>query len=222
MTDMLVDGRSGIPSHFCWTKFGTEAGEPIRRIRERKERERLRGDGVFLWGIGNSVGPSLKLLLKHDDQPAIIFTPMLSRPAKIDAAPDRVVEWAGGEGLDGRPHRVPDHCNVISRASSRPGRSKSHYALVCFSESPIDEDEGGVSFSREDVVNLVSKAPVGSSQVTAVVERAAATRMSPAPYEVAFRAVLVYPYIIRLTEPVGALTVGSIPPAQAATLSRFS
>jgi hypothetical protein len=26
---------------FCWTRFGTEAGEPIEQILERKEDERL-------------------------------------------------------------------------------------------------------------------------------------------------------------------------------------
>jgi hypothetical protein len=214
VTDVLAEDRLGIPRLFCWSKFGTEAGEPIRRIRERKERERSLGRGVFLWGIGNSVGPSIKLLLERDSQPTVLFTPMLSRPAKVDSQPDAVVEWARGEGLDGRPHNVPAHSTVTSRAS----RSTSHYALVCYSELPIDANESGASFGRDDVVNLASGSPVGSSQVTAVVERATRSPAPPRPYEVAFRATLVYPFVIRLTEAAGSWPARQEPGPMPATL----
>ena len=48
-----------LPTIFCWTRFGGEAGEPIEQILFRKEQERLANGGVFLWGIGNAVGPSI-------------------------------------------------------------------------------------------------------------------------------------------------------------------
>ena len=46
-----------LPDLFCWTKYGTEAGEDIGAILERKESERLASGGTFLWGVGNAIGP---------------------------------------------------------------------------------------------------------------------------------------------------------------------
>ena len=48
-----------LPRFFCWTRFGTEAGQPIEQILERKEQERIVNNGLFLWGIGNSLTPSM-------------------------------------------------------------------------------------------------------------------------------------------------------------------
>src|ERR1700728_56037 len=36
----------GIPDRFCWTRFGTEAGESIEHILNRKEEERLANGGI--------------------------------------------------------------------------------------------------------------------------------------------------------------------------------
>ena len=48
-----------IPNYFCWTKIGTEAGETIESILLRKELERISNNGIFLWGVGNSIEPIL-------------------------------------------------------------------------------------------------------------------------------------------------------------------
>jgi hypothetical protein len=58
-----------IPRDFCWTRFGTEAGEPIEQILERKEAERIATGGVFFWGIGNAVGRSISELVRRTDEP---------------------------------------------------------------------------------------------------------------------------------------------------------
>lgn len=199
MATTLEADRVAIPQVFCWSKFGTEAGEPIEEIRARKERERQEGGGLFLWGIGNSIAPSIKLLVDVDPRPSVLFTPMLSRAAQIDVRPAGVVQWRSGLGLDGRPHQVPDHCQVTSRTSGGSARPRAHYALVCSSENPIDVDETGAQFSRGDVVNFASGSPVGSSQVTAVVERSGPADVCGTGYAVSFRATLVYPYVLRLT-----------------------
>ena len=41
-----------LPDHFCWTRYGTEAAQPIQNIFGRKEEERHANAGVFFWGIG--------------------------------------------------------------------------------------------------------------------------------------------------------------------------
>jgi uncharacterized transporter YbjL len=49
-----------LPEYFCWTKFGTEAGEVSHAIFGRKEIERRRNGGIFLWGI---VATSVPLII---------------------------------------------------------------------------------------------------------------------------------------------------------------
>ena len=39
-----------LPSHFVWTRYGTESGESMGAILARKERERIAAAGCFLWG----------------------------------------------------------------------------------------------------------------------------------------------------------------------------
>ena len=74
-----------------------------------------------------------------------------------------------------------------------------HYALVCASTLPLALE--GVERVRFDsLTNLASGRPVGASQVTAVVRSARTDRSGD--YPVDFRARLVYPYFLRLRQPV--------------------
>ena len=118
------------PHQFCWTKFGAEAGEEPDEILSRKEEERVANGGLFLWGIGNSIRPSLLALLDATPQPTVLFTPMLAPPAAQDRAPDNIGLWRSATGLDGQPFEIP----VGSRVTSglRGGKLPTHhYALVC-------------------------------------------------------------------------------------------
>src|SRR4051812_40360539 len=90
-----------LPQVFCWTRFGTEAGEPIEQILKRKEIERRHNEGVFYWGIGNSLAPSMAELLRRARRPEVLFSPIRSRPRPVDIAPDAVVRWHAAETLDG-------------------------------------------------------------------------------------------------------------------------
>ena len=105
-----------LPKHFCWTRFGTEAGETIDRILERKESERQRNGGIFLWGIGNAIGPSMRELLRVERTPEVIFSPIRSNPKREDAQPSTVIAWRAGRDLDGRPR-------VSCKYARRPQRS---------------------------------------------------------------------------------------------------
>ena len=58
--------------------------------------------------------------------------------------------------------------------------------------------------------NLLSGRPMGASQVTAVVERSEGSSGLGAPYEVAIRADLVYPYFVCLQRPVQVLGAAGI------------
>lgn len=188
-----------LPDLFCWTKFGTEAGEAIESILARKDAERRANGGTFLWGIGNAVGPSIRQLVDETAEPRVIFTPMLSRAAVRDVSPSSVVSWHGGTGLDGHPFEVPSHSLVTSRQSTS---RQSHYALVCASDNVLTlNNDRFVRFAAADVCNLRSGQRVGSSQVTSVVRRiACAVSTIQSAYRVTFSARLVAPFFVQLTE----------------------
>lgn len=190
------EGLVQLPIAFCWTKFGTEAGESALDILRRKERERLAGGGTFLWGIGSSIAPSLRALLALDRAPEIIFTPMLSSPAAQDIAPPSVTTWRAGLTLDGQAFDIPQHARVTSRAPS-PARWR-HFALVCERRRPLGASAGG-TISTGAVRNLLTGMPVGSSQVTSVVRSIDEARPSGRVYHIAFRARLVHPYLVMLS-----------------------
>lgn len=197
-----------IPRHFCWTKFSAEAGEDAGSIVRRKEAERQANEGLFLWGVGSSIRPSLLALLEVTRDPVVVFTPMLSPPAEHDRRPEAVVVWMEATGLDGSPFLIPAGTTVTSGFRSS-GAKSCHYALVCRRESPlIGEEEGWLD--DEALRNLRTGSRVGSSQVTSVVRNVG----SEAPrhrYPVAFAAHLVPPFWVVLTncapQDVGQLTL---------------
>jgi hypothetical protein len=193
---------SGLPDAFCWTKFGAEAGELPLSIFQRKELERCRNGGLFLWGIGQSIGPSLPELLRVTSEPEVLFSPIRTPAAVRDASPTQVVVWCDAIGHDGRRFRIPEHSLVTSRVD--PARPRSgHYALVCEAESPIlgleDEDH---YLAPETLRNLRSGTSLGASQVTAIVRRIRNTTPTRIQYPVVARARLAYPYLVRLTRAV--------------------
>jgi hypothetical protein len=188
-----------LPSVFCWTKFGTEAGETADSILQRKEVERARNDGTFLWGIGNSIRPSVLQLLEVEQEPAVIFTPMLSRPAPRDVKPNIVGTWKVATGLDGAPFAIPDHTHVTSGTSSRQA-PRRHFALVCQRDQPMPapDHEGWVDDAA--LRNLRTGSMVGASQVTSVVTCRCTPGAERQRYRVAFRATLVYPFFVELSD----------------------
>ena len=202
-TNKHIDAKTdGPPNAFCWTRFGTEAGETIDCILARKERERLATDGLFLWGIGNSVGPAMRTLVDEERQPMALFSPMRSRPKAVDVSPERVVTWSRATDLNGDLWPLPNGVSVKSRAGSDAGRQKSyHFALVCRSGSPLRLLESSCVVV-ESLVNLLSGAKLGASQVTAVVRRLERHSQAQTVYPVAFCAELVFPYFVRLEGPV--------------------
>ena len=193
---------SSLPETFCWTKFGVEAGEPPVSIFQRKELERHRNGGVFLWGIGQSIGPSLPELLRVNSTPEILFSPIRTSAATHDVSPAQVVLWCDAIGYDGHRFRLPEYSLVTSRMD--PARPRSgHYALVCEAGSSILELEGKNHYlALEALRNLRSGTSLGASQVTAIVRRVSINAPARAEYPVVVRARLVYPYLVRLTRSI--------------------
>lgn len=189
----------GLPEVFCWTRFGTEAGETAAEIFERKERERCANGGTFLWGIGNAIGPSLLRLLAHTSKPKVIFSPMQSAPKARDVSPERVVRWLKGRTLEGDIIDLPRDSYVTS-GHIAGSRLRRRYALVCDRSEPIRHRELG-RFYMGQLFNLASGCDVGSSQVTAVVGWEASRPATGPAYVVALRATLVHPYFVELAEP---------------------
>lgn len=196
----------GIPARFCWTKFGPEVGEGIEKILARKDRERVSNGGIFLWGIGNSIGPGIRALVRHETEPAAIFSPMRAKAKKIDCSPARVVVWRRARGVDGREWEIPRGSTVTSRGDSGNGVTKrSHYALVCRSDAPLtDSSAAGTQLRFGSICNLLSGSRLGYSQVTSVVGYRESNGDLGPLYAIGFRAHLVYPYFVELFDPIVA------------------
>ena len=202
-----------IPRYFCWTRFGTEAAQSIQQIFARKEEERLAAQGVFLWGVGNAVGRSLKHLLRICDRPQVLFTSMKSPARPRDVNPPMVVAWTSARTLDGTPFQMPDHALVTSRFDPASPKS-AHYALVCHTQCPLDLTAGAKQIAIQAVRNLVTGRPVTASQVTAVVRYDAEKANGLGAYSVAVEADLVPPYFIRLEDPIPLLRGDCLHPSE--------
>jgi hypothetical protein len=191
-----------IPNAFCWTRFGGEAGQSTNEIFLRKERERTSNNGIFLWGIGNSVAPALRSLLDKVTYPEILFSPIKGKPKAEDAEPSCVVGWSSGETLGGERFNLPERLFVTSRFDLA-SRKSHHYALVCYSMSSLLNSETNERLDASSLRNFQSGNPVGASQVTAVVEHLPSLGDPKAPeYRVSLRAYLVPPYFVRLHDPI--------------------
>lgn len=202
-----MPGRvQAIPDTFCWTRFGTEAGETIEEILERKERERRAGEGTFFWGVGNSVAPGLAAILERCDRPDVLFSPIRGRPRAVDRAPATRYAWTAGSGLDGERFELPATAQVTSGGPA-DRQVRTHYALVCASSRPLAIDREGPEINFQAMRNLLSGNPLGASQVTAVVRLLRQVSPSDVAYPVTMRAQLVPPYFVRLTD-VAAVAIG--------------
>lgn len=197
----------GIPRYFCWTRFGAEAAQEVTEIIQRKEEERQAGHGIFLWGIGNAVGPSIRELLRVSEAPEVLFSAIKSMPKSIDTNPPAVAAWTDARGLDGRPFALPQGTLVTSRFDPASPK-RSHYALVCHSDVPLKVSRGAESVSFQSLRNLLTQKPIGASQVTAVVQHDLTYNNRGEGYAVAIRARLVAPFFIKLNH---AILVHAVP-----------
>ena len=194
-------GFAHIPEIFCWTKMGSEAGQSLGDILRRKELERSAGGGTFAWGIGNSLGEAADFArrVSPSGDVDVLFTPMKSAPKAIDIAPSQLLLWMFYQNRSGGLTALPEHMLVTSRGGAG---KRTHYALLCRSDSPLEDRHDCGAFDSSLVRNLVSANPVGSSQVTSVVRYHGARMPNDSAYRVAFRAKLHAEGFVKLAEPV--------------------
>ena len=179
-----------------------EAGQGLETIVARKERERLAGDGVFFWGVGNAPAVVAGVLARSRIPVRAIFSIMKSRPKAVDIAPARTVTWRRYIDADGAERSLPPHVLVTSRADSASGPKKIHYALMCYSAEPLSLACGEEKFDPSAFRNAGgSGAPVGHSQVTALLKRVEQGTMT-SDYGVNLSAWLTGGYWVRLTDPI--------------------
>lgn len=191
-----------LPDCFCWTRFGTEAGQSVDQILARKEQERIANDGLFFWGIGNAIGPSMLELLRRTDSPEVLFSPIRSEPRREDVVPVSVVAWTKAQALSGDEYRLPEQSLITSRFDPVKPRGR-HYALVCYSKIPIAVKARLKQIQFDNLRNLLTGRPVGASQVTAVVQLSeTATAGTSLSYNIAFGAQLAAPYFVQLRSPM--------------------
>lgn len=183
----------------CWTKMQAEAGQTLEAILARKERERLAGDGVFMWGVGNAPALVTNTLARLEHPVPVIFSVMKSKPKAIDAAPSQTFIWRGFIDRNGHERPLPEHVVITSRGAADGGAKKRHYALMCYADQPLTF-ERGLPFDHLAYRNASDAGgAIGASQVTALVRRASAPSAN-AQYEANLRAELVGSYWVRLTE----------------------
>jgi hypothetical protein len=186
-----------IPSAFVWTKIQADSGQSLDRILNRKELERQSGN-TFWWGVGESKADQIRLLLTRDPRPLVLFSLMLSRPHRRDSHPDGVLLWEAYKTTEGEVP-LPAHAVVISRAHDSKGRSKRvYYALVCENPTGILHSGHGMLDTRTLRNFGDGGKPVGSSQVTALVERTSPHDKGRS-YPVTASATLTAPYAVQLT-----------------------
>lgn len=187
--------------YVCWSRMQAEAGQALDAIVRRKELERRAGDGVFCWGVGNAPAVITSALARLGQPVAAVFSIMKSRPKVVDLRPERTVAWRRYVDFDGAMRLLPRHILITSRAESATGPKSKHFALMCRSDKPL-AIQHGEPFDPGAYRNAGGTgAPVGASQVTALLRRTSQTQGATA-YEANLKASLVGAYWVRLADPI--------------------
>ena len=135
--------------------------------------------------------------MQRTAKPHVVFSPIKTAPRLKDMAPPAVVIWTEAEALDGSTFKIPASSFVTSRYDLEMPRPY-HFALVCYSSRPLIPLKREYRIGFNQLRNLRTGRPVGTSQVTAVVQRAGSLAKDSLMYDVAILAELVYPYFVRL------------------------
>jgi len=192
----LATAHSDGSSYFVWTRVGAEGGQTLKSILAIKEAERQAGNGVFWWGVGNSLGDKLSTRAKEAGGGLdIIFSQMLIGAHKKDSHPAGVCLWTIWEDTGGQEHEIPGH--VLEWSAGTAGKAK-HYALVCHSDKPIVMDY--LPFDKTLFKTVGNKIP-GDSQISALLRGDIEADQSSGKYTQGFRAKLIYPWMATLVKP---------------------
>jgi hypothetical protein len=205
MVDVGAGGRNaaraGSDELVCWSRMQAEAGQALDAIVARKEIERQAGGGCFMWGVGNPPALIARSLARAHVPVRAVFSIMKSRPKAVDAQPSKTVVWRRYLDADGVEQTLPPYALVTSRGDSASGAKRMHFALMCHSAEPL-AIRRGEAFDPNAFRNAGGTgAPVGASQVTALLKRVGADA-AVTDYEVNIAAWLTASYWVRLLDPV--------------------
>jgi hypothetical protein len=199
--DRIAAGAGINDEYVCWSRMQAEAGQPLDAIVARKEIERQAGDGCFMWGVGNPPALIARSLARAHVPVRTVFSIMKSRPKAVDAQPSRTVVWRRYLDTEGVERTLPSYALVTSRGDSASGAKRMHFALMCYSHEPL-AIRRGEPFDPSAFRNAGGKgAPVGASQVTALLRRVDADA-AVTDYETNIAAWLTASYWVRLLDPV--------------------
>jgi hypothetical protein len=187
--------------YVCWSRMQAEAGQGLDAIIHRKEIERQAGNGCFLWGVGNAPAHIARVLARTGVPVRVIFSVMKSKPKAVDIAPVRTVVWRQYVDAQGVERPLPKHALVTSRGDSAGGAKRAHYALMCRSAEPLSIRRGEPFDPRAFRNAGGTGAPVGASQVTALLRRVEYDGEASG-YEANIVAWLTESYWVRLTDPL--------------------
>jgi len=185
----------------CWSRMQAEAGQALDAIVARKEIERQAGGGCFMWGVGNPPALIARSLARAHVPVRAVFSLMKSRPKAVDAQPSRTVVWRRYLDAEGVERTLPPYALVTSRGDSASGAKRTHFALMCHSPEPL-AIRRGEAFDPSAFRNAGGTgAPVGASQVTALLKRVDADA-AVTDYEANIAVWLTASYWVRLLDPV--------------------
>ncbi|RYG87127.1 MAG: hypothetical protein EON59_08295 [Alphaproteobacteria bacterium] len=186
----------------CWSRMQSEAGQGLQAIVARKELERQAGDGVFFWGVGNAPGSEPARLARERVPIDVVFSIMKSKPKPQDVKPAELQLWRGYIDQFGVEQVLPQGALITSRAHPADARARSHYALMCRTDEPLSLHDHG-PFDPSAFRNVGGRgAPVGSSQVTAMLRLVDPRPSDVAGYRANLRATLTGGYWVRLTDSI--------------------
>lgn len=191
-------GSAGRMSYFVWTKMQAESGQKLPTIISLKESERATGNGLFWWGVGNSLGKAVdQFAAQADGTLPILFSVMKAHPQKKDTEPEKVFLWTEWEDRSGQIHAVPPHVLEWSRGAAN---KKTHYALVCHSNIPLAIGDHGAFDPSRCCHTPLGKRPADQI-VTTLLEDDPDADHSSGAYHLGFRASLVRPWAVKLVRP---------------------
>lgn len=199
MTDTLEDSCDVVPI-VCWSRMQSEAGQGLHRILARKELERSACDGIFFWGVGNAPGTEPARLARAGTPVHAIFSVMKSKPKPQDANAGDLNLWRRYVDKFGDIQSLPSGALITSRSGAR---DRSHYALMCEAEHPVALGDHG-PFNPKAFRNVGGRgAPVGASQVTALLRMSDPQAVgTDGGYRANLRATLTGGYWVKLVDPV--------------------
>jgi hypothetical protein len=111
-----------MPPVFLWSRIGPEGGFTLDQIVYWKEVQRLVGDGIFWWGIGNAPAKEKVKAVLQQPSPTVLFS--VQKKQEHGERRQRIL-WTTYIDTDGTERKLGEHVyieRIDSRTSSKSNR----------------------------------------------------------------------------------------------------